>query len=276
MSGGPTFDERLTSAASSSNLAVNLERRGDVDMLIAAGKAPARLGRLVYQLMTEWDGTAKPQHLAYEDIKRIAEGMPRVMVAKKGRKGGRQVERLDIPGAQAHAEGHMATERRRILGRLKSLPALMDPHAGLLPWVVARGITPPGEKLLDVLGWWADRNCSACQGTKLQVVPGTNVQSKTPCKACHGTGQRMLPHGGEGSRISAHIELQVENARRGARFALKGVHGMKERAAGKAPLLPGDQVVVALRPSTQTPRVPASIGGSPGAHEPDEAPPCGE
>lgn len=33
------FDERLTLAASSSDLTVSLERRGDVDLLIAAGKA---------------------------------------------------------------------------------------------------------------------------------------------------------------------------------------------------------------------------------------------
>lgn len=232
----PTFDERLTSAASSSDLSVSLERRGDVDLLIAAGKAPAPLGRLVYQLMTEWDGTAKPQRVTPDDIRRIAEGMPRVMMGKKGRKGGRQVESLDIPGARAQAEQHLAVERRRILGRLKSLPALMDPHAGLLPWVVAKGITPPGEKLLDVLAWWADRNCIACQGTMWQLVPGTNYQSKTPCKACHGTGRRLIPHGEDGRVISARIEQEVDRARYGARAALKGVHRMKLQAAGKVPV----------------------------------------
>lgn len=223
------FDERLTRAASSSDLTVSLERRGDVDLLIAAGKAPFPVGRMVYQLMTEWDGCAKPKRLTHEDIQRLAETMPRITMGKKGRK----VQALDLPGARAAAEEFLATERRRILGRLKSLPALMDPHAGLLPWVVARGMADPSLKLLDVLGWWADRNCTACNGTMWQVLPGTNVQSKTPCKVCHGSGRRPVPHGEDGRAISEHIERNVDRARAGARRALKSVPLLKHFAAGK-------------------------------------------
>lgn len=87
MSGAPNFDERLTSATSSSDLSANLERRGDVDLLIAAGKAPLPLGRMVYRLMTEWDGTVKPRRLDQDDIRRLAESMPRVTMGKKGAQG---------------------------------------------------------------------------------------------------------------------------------------------------------------------------------------------
>lgn len=59
----PTVAERLTSAISSSDLSVNLESRGDADYLITAGLQPAKLGRLVYQLMAEWDTREKPRPL---------------------------------------------------------------------------------------------------------------------------------------------------------------------------------------------------------------------
>ena len=43
----PNVIERLTSASTSSDLSVDLEKRGDADYLIAAGIQRAGLGRLV-------------------------------------------------------------------------------------------------------------------------------------------------------------------------------------------------------------------------------------
>lgn len=44
----PTVAEHLASASNSSDLSVSVNARGDVDYLIAAGMAPAQVGRLVY------------------------------------------------------------------------------------------------------------------------------------------------------------------------------------------------------------------------------------
>ncbi len=221
----PTIAERLTSAGNSSDLTVSCDARGDVDLLIAAGSTTASLGRYVYQLMTEWDACAKPRVPTAADIERLAEHLPRIKVEKRNKRGVRQVEALDLQGAMAEADAWLIAERRRVLGRLRSLPKLMDRHSGLLPWVVAQGYTSPDVKLLDVLGWWADRRCPVCSGTK--------VRDGRACKVCRGIGERDIPHGREGQTISEHIAAHVDRARQGTRKALVGLNRVKAYAAGK-------------------------------------------
>lgn len=220
----PNLSERLASAGNSRDLTVCVETRGDADLLIAAGSSTACLGRYVYQLMTEWDGCARPKQITDEDLKRIASALPRVSVTKQGRRGLRTSAALDLAGARAKVDEWLAGERRRVLSRLHSLPKLMDPHSGLLPWVVARGGSAPEVKLLDVLGWWADRRCSACQGTK--------EHEGRVCKVCRGVGLRDIPHGREGQAISEHIAAHVDRARQGTRSGLAGLKRLKAYAAG--------------------------------------------
>lgn len=219
-----TLTERLTRAGNSSDLSVRVEARGDADYLIAAGLASNKIGRYVYQLMTEWDASAKPRPVSDTDIERIAERLPRIKTTKQGRRGARTVETLDLSAARAKLAAWMDGERRRILGRLHSLPKLMDPHAGLLPWVVARGYTSPREKLLDVLGWWADRRCMACQGT--------GERENRACKSCKGFGTRDIPHGLEGRAISEEIARHVDASRCNTIAGLKGIKRLKAFAAG--------------------------------------------
>jgi hypothetical protein len=83
----PNLIERMTSASNSSDLSVSLDFRGDADFLIASGMQPAKLGRLVYQLMAEWDSRLKPRMLTAADIERVAEGMPRLAKKTKDRAG---------------------------------------------------------------------------------------------------------------------------------------------------------------------------------------------
>lgn len=221
----PTISERLASAANSSDLTVQTEKRGDADYLIAAGCTPARLGRYVFQLLAEWDACAKPRPVTPADIERIAAELPRLLSTKKGKKGPQVVERLDLVAAQAKYAEWLAVERRVVLARLKSLQPLMDPHAGLLPWVVARSLQNPSQKLLDVLGWWADRRCPACEGTK--------EQEGRACNRCKGSGERPIPHGREGQAISEHIAAHVDRARVGTRKGLQGMRHLKAFAAGE-------------------------------------------
>ncbi len=222
----PNLSERLASAGNSSDLTVNCDARGDVDLLIAAGSTTASLGRYVYQLMTEWDACAKPRVPTAADIERLAEHLPRIKVEKRNKRGVRQVEALDLQGAMAEADAWLIAERRQVLGRLRSLPKLTHPHSGLLPWVVAQGYTSPDVKLLDVLGWWADRRCPVCSGTK-------DPEDGRRCKVCRGTGLREIPHGKEGQAISEHIAHHVDRARQGARNGLLGLTKLKAYAAGK-------------------------------------------
>lgn len=220
----PTIAERLASSGNSPDLSVNIETRGDADLLIAAGSSKAVIGRYVYQLMTEWDACAKPRPITEADIQKIAERLPRVKRVKAGKRGPRTVEALDTASARVQLDEWLAGERRRILGRLQALPKLMDQHAGLLPWVEQQGYAKPREKLLDVLGWWADRRCPACLGTA--------ERGSLACKTCKGFGQREIPHGLEGLAISEHIAREVDRARRNTIDSLKGIRNLKEYAAG--------------------------------------------
>ena len=220
-----TVSERLASAANSSDLSVQIDKRGDADYLIAAGATPARLGRYVFQLMSEWDSCAKPRPATAADIEHLAAELPRLKATKRTKRGTQIVERLDLVSAQNRYAEWLEKERHQVFVRLKSLQPLMDPHAGFLPWVVARGYQNPARKLLDVLGWWADRRCSACEGTK--------EREGRPCKKCRGTGERPIPHGQDGQTISEHIAAHVDRARVGTRNGLKGMRNLKAFAAGE-------------------------------------------
>ncbi|MDH0776349.1 hypothetical protein N5C96_23345 [Delftia tsuruhatensis] len=210
----PTVAERLTSASTSSDLSVDLEKRGDADYLIAAGIQRAVLGRLVQQLICEWDRREKPRPLTDEQLQRVAEQMPR---KSRGR--------LDMVGARV-AEGRWHMERRmEILRGLPQYTRLVDAHAGFLPWVLAQGIKDARAKLTDVLLWWCDSKCPGCGGLKLGEM--------AICETCKGFGTRDVPHEAEGLLISEHISDHVDRARSGTIAALKRMKGLKVVAAGK-------------------------------------------
>ena len=209
----PTLAERLTSASNSRDLSVNVEARGDADYLISAGLQRAAMGRLVYQLMAEWDARLKTRELTDADIEKVAEQMPRLVKKTKDRRGERVTESLDMAGARAAAAQWQEQRRLETLAKLPTYRKLADRNAGLIPWVLALGANNAAAKLADVLLWWCDRRCLACGGTNL-------VKGKT-CKACHGFGTRDVPHGAEGLRISEHIAALVDNARAGTIGSLK-------------------------------------------------------
>lgn len=233
----PTIAEHLASASNSSDLTVSLEKRGDADYLIASGKSPATLGRFVYQLMSEWDACAKPRPFTDDDVQRLAKGMsaddvarwedklPAVKLDRRRKPKAASLEVRQIAAARLELEQWLTMERRRVLGRLGSLSKLMDPHSGLLPWVIQQGFTNPREKLLDVLGWWADRRCTSCNGT--------GVRNEMACSCCKGLRERDIPHRADGQAISERIAKLVDESRRGTVAMLKHMRELKEVAAGK-------------------------------------------
>ncbi|WP_159917858.1 hypothetical protein [Pantoea sp. 18069] len=222
----PTLAERLASASNSRDLSVNVDTRTDADYLISSGIQPAKLGRLVYQLMSEWDARLKPRALTDADIERVAEQMPRLVKKTKDRRGERVTESLDIAGARASAALWHQQQRREILEKLPAFRKLMDRHAGFRPWVLALGIEDARSKLVDVLLWWCDRRCQTCGGTNL-------AKGKT-CKVCHGFGTRDVPHGADGLRISEHIAAEVDASRAGTAAVLKRMKALKKFASGQS------------------------------------------
>ncbi|WP_295379590.1 hypothetical protein [uncultured Pseudacidovorax sp.] len=225
----PTLAESLASAGNSSNLTVDPDRRGDVDVLIAAGKASHVVGRYLDQLVSEWGACAPPRRYTKEDIERLAQTYPPVTAVK----GGREVHLPDIARAHAQVQSWQDAERRAVIARLKSLPRLMDGHAGVIPWMRARGIQDPELVLLDVLGWYLERRCAVCGGTKWQLAPGTNRQSSQVCRACGGSGERTHPHGLVGYDVLAYLATSASKARDNMRAVLAQVRRMKAVAAGR-------------------------------------------
>lgn len=221
----PTLAERLTSASNSRDLSVNIETRSDADYLISAGLQRSALGRLVYQLMAEWDARLKPRELTDAEIEKVAEQMPLLVKRTTDRRGARVTESLDLAGARAAAALWQKQQRREILEKLPAFQKLMDPHAGLMPWVLALGAEDARGKLADVLLWWCDRRCPSCGGT--------NLAKGRTCKACHGFGTRDVPHGAEGLQISEHIATLVDNSRAGTLAVLKRMRDLKKFAAGQ-------------------------------------------
>lgn len=217
----PTVDERLARAANTSNLKVEAERPGDGDFLIAAGLATKTLeyviGRHLISLHSEWDRAEHPRALRPHDIERIAAKLPPMVdievVAPDGRKTRKSVPRL--VAAKIEAEKWFDLERLRLLGKLKTLPAA---QAGLVEWATLQGIDGAAAKVRSVLFWWLDHQCPCCNGTKYEVVAGTNRQSNRTCPSpsqggCGGAGERQLPYGKDGRLIEAHMIECMHRAR---------------------------------------------------------------
>jgi len=55
-----TIDERYTTATHTSNMRVQADKRGDADLMIAAGWSPSRIGSALLRLHSEWDGAEHP------------------------------------------------------------------------------------------------------------------------------------------------------------------------------------------------------------------------
>lgn len=216
-----TIDERLASAANTSNLKVEAERRGDGDVLIAAGWTSKTLeyviGRHLIALHSEWDRAEHPRAPHPHDIERIAAKLPPMVdievVAPDGGKTRKSVPRL--VAAKVEAEKWFDLERLRLLGKLKTLPAA---QAGLVEWATLEGIDGAAAKVRAALFWWLDHQCPRCNGTKYEVVAGTNRQSNRTCPppsrgGCGGAGERQLPYGQDGRLIEAHMIDCMHRAR---------------------------------------------------------------
>ena len=127
-----TVEESYATSADSSNLRVTVHRRTGIDMVIAAGYNPHRMGLAFMRLMTEWDASAKPQPMTPEQIKQLAATL--------------EIEpatiELDVPMTPEqieHTIAELAIEPARLKGTLwTAVVTVPNPHAGLVR-TVSRG-----------------------------------------------------------------------------------------------------------------------------------------
>lgn len=192
-----TTDERYTSATHSSNLRVEAARPGDVDVLIAMGMSPSRLGAALLRLHSEWDGASRPRRMTQAAIDAYAATL-----------GGKPDERA----RQARADADMwhGHELAMMLGRVKSLPAVRHQ----LTMVADRYRIEHAARIASaVLLWWLDPICLECHGQEREQIKDTPILSDVACPVCRGSGRKVLPHGDAGRKLMDCIDGAIDAAR---------------------------------------------------------------
>lgn len=186
-------EEAYTSAMTSSNLRVEADRPSDADVIIAAGWNQSLIGGALLRLHTEFDASEKLRLAKQEQF--LAPG--------KSTK-----EQRAAAARQAHEFN--LHETGLLLGKLKALPDVrMQVTLQMAKWQ----ISDAEDKATQIIRWWLSQRCPACNGTKFQVVEGTNRHSAKVCRSCMGTGLREIPHGQIGRKTANWMDQCVERAK---------------------------------------------------------------
>ncbi len=198
----PTIGERYSSATESSNLKFDTQKRGDVDLLIAAGAIKDGLGAKLFRLCVEFDKAdlraikpGKPEPIP-DRIQRLAKDRPEEFKAQAAL--WHQVETARL--AKEHAAA-VTTAKALAMVHMRTLPAARE-ELGRYAVVMAtkqRFMRPDAEvlKLVGrVLDVFLDPNCHHCEGRGANG--GGRHEHAGPqiiCRACKGTGQRAAELG---------------------------------------------------------------------------------
>ena len=214
----PDIIEQYSVATNASNLRVEMDsaRRSQADVLMAAGWGHSTMGGALGRLRSEWDSVPRPPKPDIQTIAAIAGKLPKVRheLAFVSRKL-THIETADIKAhdradlsrrmaaAAKTAEEWHVHEIRLMLGRLKTLPAIR----GILIDLAIRIKAPnPQEVVAEVLTWWLDPVCPVCHGEERDRT----THGKAMCPVCKGKGERKLPQGEIGKRLSNLIDDSVE------------------------------------------------------------------
>ena len=211
----PGIEEQYTTASNTSNLRVEADRKGSGDILIAAGWNASRIGSAVLRLHTDWDRAEKPARLGKVAIAQLAARLHAEDQHDQAaaRSAGKEPKPPEIPAAtRAHNMVHewYFNEVAALIGKLHSLPEV---HLQLTLQAMRWRFEDAETKAAAIIRWWLNQKCPICNGTKLQVVEGTGRLSGKLCKGCAGSGERVLPFGGEGKQLANFLDQCVDRAR---------------------------------------------------------------
>ena len=161
-----TVEEAYTRAGtSSSDLKVDPDRRGDADVLIAAGWSPGMLGGALMRLRGEWDSVAAP--------------------------------RFTQDNTAHQRRSHPEADAVQLLSRLRSLAQVLD---AVERWAAAKHLADPRTLARTSVCYWLDPTCPTCMGRGNALVPGTPMLGRV-CKACGGSRKAREPMGQDGRRM---------------------------------------------------------------------------
>lgn len=213
----PTVQERYSNATHTSNLRVEAERSGAADTLIAMGWSPSRLGAALMRVHSEWDGAEKPKRMNATAVDLLAASLPRL---------GEDKNVVDIVGARQQAQDWYMHELKILFGKLKTMPEVRHQ---LELWAHKQSIQNPNHHAADVLGWWLDHRCQACEGRGKEKIPNTPSLSMRDCRVCRGSGETRIPHKQgfpryelDSRRMLKHIDVCVKTAQTNLKQRLQG------------------------------------------------------
>ena len=197
----PTIGERYSSAMGSSHLKMT-ERRGDLDIIIAAGLIPDGLASALFRLAHEYDGV-RAEHRAAESRLRI----------KEFEAQGQKPTEAEATIKQAEAEA--LTAHALILARLRSLERTKNLFGefAIQEATRQRFMRPDREALIlagQVLDVWLNPNCKRCDGRG--TMGGSHRgEISTVCKACKGTGHRRDQIGRDEPqrKFAGHLTMRI-------------------------------------------------------------------
>lgn len=193
----PGVQELYQTAINTSDLKVSTVCRGAVDVLIAVGGSPTRLGSAMLRLHSEWDVAAKPARPTERAIIALAHTLPRI----RGK--------VNMPAARAVAYEWYGRELHMLVGRLKALPAV---RAEVTYQAERWGMENAQDKAAAVIKYWLDQTCHACDGLMKQRIVGSPSLSHRLCSVCHGSGVSPAPCDDDGKRLANYMDDCVDYA----------------------------------------------------------------
>jgi hypothetical protein len=236
-----TLSESYTSAVSLGNSRVQAHRLTPADLIVAAGMNRNRMGIALMRLASEWNSGAVPKPVDAPDVKALAREIAKHRVEEEIRSqdtgnGLAQSKKREMRAAvtitkadleQAHRELNdlqaqsvdwNLEENKLRFQRLKTLTWV---RSGLVYWAHEREWEEAEHIVASVLRYFLSPNCPACNGSGLQMVPGTlGRDAKRVCKECRDNklrGKRNVPHGGRGRKLLDHLQACIGTAVRDLR-----------------------------------------------------------
>lgn len=215
-----SIEERYASSISSKNLKVDVDQVKSVDLLIAAGWSPSRLGAALLRLVSEWDGAEKPQPMHARGIN--------ILAAEIGKEHGRAPTEADHKEARQQAAQWLEHEHKILMGKLKTLPEV---RSVLTIWVHDQRIPDHATAAAETLMWWLDATCRHCHGRKWEMIKDTGRLSDKVCPACRGTGERPRPGGIQTEVVLHFLDKCVEIGRASMKKRLRQFPPHKEKTS---------------------------------------------
>lgn len=236
----PTIGERYSAATESSNLRVEGDRRGDVDLLLASGYIGKidPLGAALYRLAVEFDSArgeldatrkwASDQQAEARALRALAchlnavaevgpeadMGLQCYLTLDRARRAG-QCE-ADAGILERTASASVRTELALALVRMKSLREARELLGELAYMEATRQRFMEPDHVVAVLAGrvlehWLDPNCDKCDGRGF-VGGSHRGELQALCRPCRGSGARrdLLGQTAEQQRFCAHLRAGMD------------------------------------------------------------------